>query len=270
MIVACKHCGTGSSLPTTGKAEDYERRVFKCNKCKKPLFPKKVQTIQPRSAAIKVQSTPEKIVRCNKCAKQNKLPKQATVQDYETKIFSCRKCFCVLHTYIGKDTPVEEYKRRHPNGPAVPHYLYFDRFEFIDDWDEEEEDSRNNYDDFENLMREIDKDQRAGYIANSRELPEYAWVDNTIHERISSGRNVQPERIETQADIDRNKEIDNHLKRKEQRQRAHLFKLVPILFVAWLVVSVLLDDEWSFFHFLTGAFISYYWLHIHPDSGPDG
>jgi len=45
MIVRCKHCGVRNSLPTTGKAEDYQNRVFKCSKCSEPLFEKKDKAV---------------------------------------------------------------------------------------------------------------------------------------------------------------------------------------------------------------------------------
>ena len=61
MIVKCKHCGRQNKLPTTGKAEDYETKIFKCSSCKKPLFSKaEVAKYNPRP--IKTRATPAKPV----------------------------------------------------------------------------------------------------------------------------------------------------------------------------------------------------------------
>ena len=61
MIVKCKHCGRQNKLPTTGKAEDYETKIFKCSSCKKPLFSKaEVAKYNPRP--IKTRATPKKPV----------------------------------------------------------------------------------------------------------------------------------------------------------------------------------------------------------------
>ena len=59
MIVKCKHCGRQNKLPTTGKAEDYETKIFKCSSCKKPLFSKaEVAKYNPRP--LKTHSTQQK------------------------------------------------------------------------------------------------------------------------------------------------------------------------------------------------------------------
>jgi hypothetical protein len=59
MIVKCKHCGRQNKLPTTGKAEDYETKIFKCSSCKKPLFSKaEVAKYNPRP--IKTWATQQK------------------------------------------------------------------------------------------------------------------------------------------------------------------------------------------------------------------
>lgn len=59
MIVKCKHCGRQNKLPTTGKAEDYATKVFKCSSCEKPLFPK-TELAKYRPKPLKTQSNQQK------------------------------------------------------------------------------------------------------------------------------------------------------------------------------------------------------------------
>jgi len=61
MMVECKYCGAESSIPTTDKVEDFEFRYFKCNKCKRPLFPNgKLEEYKPKP--LKARATPAKPV----------------------------------------------------------------------------------------------------------------------------------------------------------------------------------------------------------------